>query len=140
MGRHTVYLDKGLEEWFLRRFRSVPEGVRELAARYEGLILHARREFCERFTKEELMAVIDSLNGLLAWGEAPLYARLNVFLAAEIEDAVKLGLDKKWNVDARALSAKIEASGPLCAMWLLDLAEQVWRGGKAVEEVVEAVR
>lgn len=70
----------------------------------------------------EACLIVDTLNGSLMDAYS---ARM---LWASIEDAINLdGMDKKWEVDGKALVEKLRALNDLQAMALVDAAERFWQ-------------
>ena len=78
-----------------------------------------------RFSQTEMSLIIDVLNGTIMPEEA--IRHWPALLAQDVEDGCRLdGLDKKWGVDASALSSKVESLTTLEGVALVMFAERFW--------------
>jgi hypothetical protein len=98
--------------------------VRRDLERYYALLSLALASV--EMTSAEASLIVDALNG------TAISLTTAQMLAAEIEDALKDGLAKKWGVDGAALVAKIGAWTLAQRLGVLDAVERFWISGSRV--------
>lgn len=120
MKQTTLRIEDDLYSQVAQRGEFAPTARRDLE-RYYTLLAYARKSLFETFTAAELSLMCDSCNGTLfeAWS-----MRL---LSANIEDSILLdGIDKKWQVDAKALLEKLALINDAQTFALVDAMERFW--------------
>lgn len=82
----------------------------------------------------EAYLIVDALNGTL------MDANTAKLLWAEIEDSIKLDhLDKKWQVEGKALVEKIRNLNEIQSLAIIDAAERFWIEQREGEEAEKAL-
>jgi|GEM_PF-847482 len=94
-------------EWFKRTFRSFDSGINNgleyILNSFPSLYRQTLRGLEGRFSREELMLMIDSGNGILLSSSTA-----GQYLALGVADSIALDqLDKKWGIKGDALNAKL---------------------------------
>jgi hypothetical protein len=90
-------------------------------ARYYEALARARKGMCDKFSKDELSAILDVCNG------AAYEAHSIPWLYAGMEDALAGGVADKWGIDGAALVANLRALSYIESAALVDAAERAWR-------------
>jgi len=89
--------------------------------RYFDLLARTRRELRQMFNDKEMGLILDALNGTAFFDTFGIY-----LVQHEIADAISMdGLDKKWEVDGKALRDKMNALTDAQKLAIVD-AVQVW--------------
>lgn len=102
------------------------EGERSMAInrsldRYFDLLTRTRRELRQLLNDKEMGLILDALNGTAFFDTFGIY-----LVHHEIADAISMdGLDKKWEVDGKALVNKMTTMNDAQRLALVD-AVQVW--------------
>ena len=97
----------------------VNERARDMLGRYAVLM---KRELAGlTFTRAEVMAMLDAVNGWFVTPDSVPY------LHVEVEDALDSGLAQKWGVDGPALVARLRGLGLGARFALVDALEQTRR-------------
>jgi hypothetical protein len=87
------------------------------------------------FSVEELMLIVDCLNGSLMDTVAVS------LLWAQIEDGIAIErLDEKWKVDGKVLVDKLKALKVFDCMAIVDAAERFWQKSAEGDDVREVVK
>lgn len=90
--------------------------------RYYRLLADARARLRQLLTPNEIAAIVDIQNG--HWYQQRLDA---MEIVANVEDGCRLdGLDAKWEIDGKALVAKLEALDLLAVHALADATIRFW--------------
>jgi hypothetical protein len=128
----SIWLRPELEKELISRGSNRSQIIRRDLERLYTLYRLALREM--KLTLPECWFIADMLNGSL------MDAYTAGLLWAEAEDAIALdGLDKKWQVDGKALVKKLKALSHVQALALVDAAERFWQAntGTADDEDIK---
>ena len=97
-------MDKSAE-WYKQAFSSVNAGLEYVLDAFPALYQHTLHNLKGRFSRGELMLMIDVNNGLIL---TPRIAGQH--LDAQVADGIALDkLDEKWEIDGAGLNTKIAA-------------------------------
>lgn len=97
--------------------------INAVADRYGAIIKRCSADNVGIFSGPEIEAMRDCCNG--TWFE-PVF---NGVILANVSDSIALdGLDKKWEIDWKALIKKLKALDLAHEMALIEGIEQFWRG------------
>jgi hypothetical protein len=92
-------------EWYKQSFPSVNAGLEYILDAFPALYQHTIHNLKDRFSRGELMLMIDVNNGLIL---TPRIAGQH--LDAQVSDGIALDkLDEKWEIDGDVLNGKIAA-------------------------------
>jgi hypothetical protein len=128
----SIYLRPELEAEIKARGSNRNHIIHRDLERLYTLYRLALREM--KLTLPECWFIADMLNGSL------MDANTAGLIWAEAEDAIALdGLDKKWQVDGKALVKKLKALSHVQALALVDAAERFWQAntGTADDEDIK---
>jgi hypothetical protein len=90
--------------------------------RYFSMLARARRELRELLSDSETMLIVDVLNGVGFWDTFGVY-----LVAHEVADGIGLDrLDEKWQVDGKALIAKLSNLTDAQHLALVDSVTMWW--------------
>lgn len=142
----SVTLDpKVLAEIDWRTERITGEGNRSAIisrhlSRYFSLLARARRELRALLSDGETMLIVDVLNGVGFWDTISVY-----LVAHEVADGISLDrLDRKWNVDGKALVDKLANLNDAQHLALVDSVTMWWdrvaKGERPAHTMAEVFR
>ncbi len=90
--------------------------------RYFSMLDRARRELRQIFSDNEAVLIVDVLNGVAFWDTFGIY-----MVAHEVADGISLdGLDRKWEVDGKALTDKLAALNDAQQLAIVDSVTMWW--------------
>jgi len=90
--------------------------------RYFDLLARTRRELRKLLDDKEMGLILDALNGTAFFDTFGIY-----LVQHEIADAISMdGLDKKWEVDGKALVEKMNAMNDAQRLALVDAVQCWW--------------
>lgn len=90
--------------------------------RYFDLLARTRRELRQLFSDKEMDLILDALNGTAFFDTFGIY-----LVQHEIADAISMdGLDRKWEVDGKAMLDKMNALTDAQKLALVDAVQCWW--------------
>ena len=129
MQKVTSRISDQQAKWYADKFRSLTGGITYVTASFPQLYKRTLHYLKSKFSRGELMLMIDTFNATALTGEiAGQHLELSVF------DAINLdGLDQKWEIDKDEFLHKIKALSFLDCACLEIWANGFWYGGEGAD-------
>ena len=108
-----------------RKGRNLSAEVEWIISQHLKLVEIGRARLRERFTRPEMMAIMDAMNGCF-WDAGLLPIMLQAGIAANVADWPAKALGEKWGVDGDGLVRKLADLPDLDRYALLDLVHEFW--------------
>ncbi len=100
--RIAPQIREGAAEWYGENFKTINSGVVFALEGFPKLYDRALLEVKGRFSREELLLIVDVYNSTALTPGMPM-------LEAQVSDGIALDtLDKKWEIDGKALMKKVQ--------------------------------
>jgi hypothetical protein len=124
MKKTTIVLNDLAARYFEEDFKSVAAGAQHAAENYYQLKGQTARELKGRFTRQELIAMIDSLNGLF---HTPMtQSSVQMFLIGMTDSEELDGTFTRHEADWNAFKAKAEQLTSAQVFFLQQLIKEFW--------------
>ncbi len=136
--RITITIPHDLVEELAARSENASGAIQASLSRYSEILRWGRADLRDLLSDAETSLILDALNGTL-WPEMTSVS----FIPHEVADAIRLDqLDKKWQVDGKALIEKLSTLSYAQKCAVADATERWWlRVGKGENpEVSEALK
>ncbi len=99
----TPRIREGAKDWYGENFVSTNAGIVFTLESFPELYKRALMEVKGRFSRGEILLIVDVYNATLLTPGMPM-------LEAQVSDGIALdGLDKKWEIDGKAMMKKLQA-------------------------------
>lgn len=139
-GTKTVYVADATWETFKKLYGKPSAGAANALEGWLGARRAAITQIKGKFTREELLGIVDSLNGT-AWPDKWMQSRPEM-LAAQMEDAHDLdSLAVRWGYEGPALLKKLTELHPLECFFFIEEISAFWerRPGADLEEFIKTL-